>query len=436
MAIYLERLRFFNSIEIITGLHDFTEKRHFHHTDNFNLAFFQIYNAVAMSLNKTLLGFDRRSFPNETSVYLGLTQSGDTQYSLENIRKLYGGFINIWRFFDLSYNFIYCSPRSKTSESVFLVSLLLKCADIYTWISLILSAFAVAVFNNLLNRQGCYENLFTAWTTFLRQDASKHNFHKVSAIVASVWLLMGDMFMMWFDGYLTSSLTVPVSDKQMESLVNLKDGKYSLLFESQAMANLFHRNILSGFDSVRNKKRKTQTELKAFRELIKSQIITNSEDVLVKTLLRGFGKYACLEPHQLGSRIGGQLQYYLNERQTDGELMNTRCYVSKSLIPASTNYLLVGGTEYDLVWNKLLLLIESGIYSWWMNEFLGIMSSNRVQGRNMIGIGGRIKEWTVIVPPLPLGDRIRNVFCGLATGTIISTTVFLLEYNSERLGIA
>lgn len=110
-----------------------------------------------------------------------------------------------------------------------------------------------------------------------------------------------------------------------------------------------------------------------------------------------------------------------------------RCYVGEQLILPEVTYFVVTPHTQEVA-NLIEIMIHSGFHLVWVNEFIGIAASNRIQER--VKMVSPTKLWEEREPPkkLDIADgKLKNVFFLWLVFLTFCTGTFALELTLKKL---
>lgn len=224
----------------------------------------------------------------------------------------------------------------------------------------------------------------------------------------------------YYSGSLTSVVIHPTRDYRMTRIGNLRGGNFSLILRYDLAAVVKNLVKMSGY----------RTEAgEILSPLINSSKVAPSEDALaemITTMERHI--FIALWPPTI------QATNLAEAYMSNNHIYDKKCYVGEQLFFHQNMFIVMSPPNSLKLGGIVTLMMESGIYAVWFNEYVGISASLRVQERSKMLSRTKLLEEKVQPKALKLLEgKVKNILFLWITCLSVSGIVFVAEITVNKL---
>lgn len=351
--------------------------------------------------NPTILLFIPVGNNSERSVY-GIQKAWEKQQQELNVLnfsvfKAQPIYIPTYSF---SLNFAYCDwPRWKR-ENVWTFPVVTGPMDRNCWFYFII---LICITSNVLRRKLNCSIIYAAFLTIsavlstgLSGRAHKH------LIIFVLWMLCCMVLVNFYLGELTSRVIAPPDEDIISDVGQLNRRNYKLMFPGINM-----REYVKSFHV---------TDL---QELIKTSEILEEQNLFTK----------------LGMKVKTAVVFHwplaikaLTVASPIAKRTGRNCFIGKKLVSNNkVEFIIILPPENEKVGKVFIRFIESGVFKWWLNEFIALSSSDTVRGRNRVVSPTKVVLFSNTYNAQKLTGKVQTIFLLWSICCVGSTVMFLTE---------
>lgn len=431
----------FPSSNIFDALHTFSAIRHYH-TGTEHKRRLESYprivlaGIVATSVNASLIGFDAVSWDknqlNMPQIKFCTSSQVSTRIdstALYNWRQYYTTVSNHQNHllelpnFVLLHpvleNFIYTDLSRKLKSSMWNFALFTKPLQYSVRITLTLTGLLLGLSVSIVS-PGTLKDSFWAVLSFTFH-LNEPSLRKIVTYFLP-WILGCMILEIFYSGEMASELIKPTPDVTLESLNELKDHNFTLIFEAKNISRKLFNAVHATWSDA------SQVSETVYWFMERASLSRNRTYVEILAFQENtFGLQLWHQAFHLCRILN---DYIMTMTMKTGMERLRKCHTGKELLPVSNQFVTILPPRNKELTAAYQVLIECGIYQRWEQESDGMMHSKRVQDRVRI-ISSR-KEATdkdVISPIwLKMKGNILAVFMLWATGLLLSAVLISCEH--------
>lgn len=384
----------------------------------------QIFKTIADARNGTIVF--QSPLESELSQVHYASTVGPGKYSFKGVLYLHLKTASVYPTDNTGFRLVYCKDVIKQVESIFLTSLLLKTADVATWISLLLALTCIAHVAGV-RPTSFIKSCINLFHPLVSQPYSIFNRRASSILI--IWLFGSCFFRIYFEAELTSLVTSPRQEVLLETFTDISKSRRQLIYFNRGTPALYS-NLVSK-QIVDLNKTLSKNELKGL-QLFQTLLLKAGKSHFLGRDLVLNSSLAYISLSSFTRSVSVRAQTFLEQQFKDGPqtFKRRRCHMGKREILPTSIYYVFTGTESTQYLKTFNLIAESGIYFYWMNEFILMMP--RIQDRNRFDANRNLQEMNAPVLPLAMEDRLRNVFMGWSVLTVVALIQFLYEVSMYK----
>lgn len=408
-----------------TGLNTILAKypqiRDFHNNPPYAAAVFHFNAFIAKSINFTFVSeYDVK--PNCSSDILG---------GIPKLHNMVRGH-QLHEFFDVNLNrtseavqrytqpfsFAYCDIPRRELDTLSPLIIFQNTADNLVWCCLITSIILISLIIKRRSRQIKSSTVLITLSALISGGVSISSKSMQRSWLLMAWMYVCLTFVTYFSGNLTSQVIRPSPEFRFSNLKDLLTNNYSLVVNPIAMR--FMKRQVETIGLVHQSgivKALTSTSVVTEDENIPQILITKPKTATMFIWSHAFKTISRAQEFQ---KVSGMLQKH--------------CYVGKELFFDESLFILVTPTRIQNLRRALRVIMEQGIFHIWIQEYVGMSGSPRVQDRSRILSGTNFREDTQLPTKLSMSEgKIKNVFVLWVSCLIICGVGFIIEKVSNEM---
>lgn len=437
---------------------NFSRKRDYYRTADHQVnsfgPIFLSFKALADHLNSTLITdnyYQQVNPPTElnlTQIYPAVWTFPGAPYSISGVLEkhsfLGGNSSDISIIADpaIDMNFVYCDIPKLKKEKPWNIGTLIFSFQNSVWFVFLLSALVLNIFLHIkFYNQANNSDIAFSILGLVLPGALKLSNKFIYTPLFYLWSLCCLVVCNHYTAIITSSLISPSEEEALSYLPELFENGFELMFESLVGLTLINasvQHVVAGNHSTSNQ---DQITLYKMLENLNPKYIFKDELHKDTDYLIG--------PRILANNRGTvsvalwnfvtELIYNVNslfDKNISPQQRPVHCYLGKRLIPLGVLYQIFvppGGIHIGKIAQKLT---ESGIYTYWREEYIQLRHSARVQDRSRVISPTKILYdfEQATTAPLGLEGKISSVFFVCFVCLIFSFLVFILEQLRYKYG--
>lgn len=364
-------------------------------------------------------------------------------YSLEILMKIYflsknvSNAVTVIPIPIINFNFVYCDlPKLKT-EMPWNMKTLAEAFDTSVWLSILVSIVAVTITLKLV-----VEDTSFVETGYIALDAlfpdnvdAPRKFQRVPLLY--LWLLICFILSNYYSGIITSAVISPSQENSYSYLTELVTQNFTILFDSKVTFGVINATARFQLNTTQNADELALNQVldvASKYRILKNDVYSEQESptkLLIKQrklVLVYLWQFVIDHLNKVNSLFAN-----VSPRKRP-----VHCYIGKRLIPAGSVYQVYVapiGDGGDKLGRIARYIMESGIYFYWLDEYIQLLHSSRVQERS------RVKSMTkfsydfeeATIAPLELEGKISSIFFLWFVCLIcLCCSIFLIELKCYK----
>lgn len=403
-----------------------------------------VSNLIASSINATLVGeghplWNRSDlFP---TIMVGLSLFHGSGRNARNVWRRY--FYNsqspfpgknpvLRRGNSMDVNFIYCATPKIQTNDIWKFSIFFNPFDAWVWILLAVAIILVSILAySSLSRKIFFPVFLSTLSVLLGGISDLPVKRWGTSGLFCLWMLVCSILVTFYTGEMTSQVIIPSPEETIKKFEELEKQNYTLLYGDLfkfGIVNATSRN-LRGFPPA----------IKVLERMIPRAIVRTTLGIdknLAEALLSENGKASAVGwPLAMWMATYANLQISTREaKNISSKARKKRCYVGKELIPTGESYFSFLPPGNDNLARGFLRLEAAGIPDRWMQEFMAIVYSRRVQDRVKVISPTQMIQDGHTVMELTIEGKIATIFLLWMICLCVSLVAFVGELYAFSIG--
>lgn len=382
-------------------LRNYPKIRDFHHNPPYLAPLFHFNNFIAESINFTLLSeFDAKSNCSEGT--LSTLPRIHSMVRAHQLRELYNESLSRIKVkpsavqrYPQPFSFTYCDHPRREFDTLSPLIIFQNTADILIWFCMLASILLVGIFVKRLSGPTNSPTLLVALSSLVSGGVSISSKSLKRSWLLTTWMYACIILVTYFSGHLTSHVISPSPEFRFSNLNDLMANNYSLI--QNPFSLMYIKRELSSSGSPELKK--------ILWKLVTTALVAKDEHIPKLLATKPNTATIFIWPHAFKTINLAQ------EFQKARGVLRKHCYVGKELLFDESLFVGVISPKIKKLTRTLRVLMEQGIFHVWIQEYVGISGSIRVQGRSRIKSSTKFREDAPMPTNLSINDgKIKNVF--------------------------
>lgn len=320
-----------------------------------------------------------------------------------------------------AFNFVHCSNTRKAYyQSMSTIITMVKVADKWTWIFLIISVLSVSI----LIKRDTSAYLCTTIAVLITSGTSGDLRSK--SVPFLIWTYACIVLTTYYLGDQTSEVISPPAESRISTFQELLQNKLSLVYSDMGLLRDAKLRVASSAET-RNESGNVGVEL---LQLLDKARVATSENQFVNDIALEEGTASVLF-----WSIAMKYANLGNKVIDDQKIRNRRCYVGKELRFTSNPYFVFTGRDKQRLSTAYLNIFQAGFFQLWYKEWIGLGVARRVQDRCKYISPTRMMENRAQFRSLGMDEKFQDVVWLLLICLAFSAIVMASEiaYNINKL---